>query len=94
LAECSEARVAEASGLSESRGIARSYTFQFGSRAQLCLLLTTLYVIAVLVDSRRFVWFDELFTLDIARSPSLHDLWLRMLRFDNNPPVVVLKKPL
>jgi hypothetical protein len=42
------------------------------------------------VDSRRFVWFDELFTLDIARSPSLHDLWLRMLRFDNNPPAVYL----
>ena len=50
--------------------------------------LTALYVAAVAVGNRRYVWFDELFTFDIARSASLHELWYRVLRFDCNPPPV------
>ena len=50
--------------------------------------LTALYAVVVAVGSRRYVWFDELFTFDIARSASLHELWYRVLRFDCNPPTV------
>ncbi len=50
--------------------------------------LTLLYVTAITVGMRRYVWFDELYTFDIARSPSLHELWSRVLRFDSNPPTV------
>jgi hypothetical protein len=50
--------------------------------------LTILYIVAVAVGNRRYVWFDELFTFDIARSASLHELWYRVLRFDCNPPSV------
>jgi hypothetical protein len=48
--------------------------------------LTFLYVIAVAMGNRRYVWFDELFTFDIARSASLHELWDRELRFDMQTP--------
>src|ERR1700742_4524630 len=48
--------------------------------------LTALYVLAVVVGNRRYVWFDELFTFNIARSPSFAQLWYRELRFDCNPP--------
>ena len=48
--------------------------------------LTALYVMAVAIGNRRYVWFDELLTLDIARSTSLHELWDRLVRFDCNPP--------
>ena len=48
--------------------------------------LTALYVMAVAIGNRRYVWFDELLTLDIARSTSLHELWNRLVRFDCNPP--------
>jgi uncharacterized membrane protein len=48
--------------------------------------LTALYVLAVVIGNRRYVWFDELFTLNIARSSSLEQLWYRELRFDCNPP--------
>jgi hypothetical protein len=51
--------------------------------------LTILYIFAVAIGNRRYVWFDELFTLDIARSPSLRQLWYR-LRFECNPPAVYL----
>ena len=50
--------------------------------------LTALYVAAVAIGNRRYVWFDELFTFDIARSASLHELWYRVLRFDCNPPSI------
>jgi len=50
--------------------------------------LSVLYAVVVAVGNRRYVWFDELFTLDIARSASLHELWYRVLRFDCNPPTV------
>lgn len=52
--------------------------------------LTTLYVIAVAIGNRRYVWFDELFTLNIARAPSLIQLWQRELRFDNHTPTAYL----
>jgi hypothetical protein len=52
--------------------------------------LTILYVVAVTIGNRRYVWFDELFTFNIARSASLQQLWGRELRFDCNPPSVYL----
>ena len=33
--------------------------------------LALLYAIAIWIDMRRFVWFDEIFTLDIARAEQL-----------------------
>jgi hypothetical protein len=48
--------------------------------------LTLLYLIAVTIGNRRYVWFDELFTFDIARAPSLHELWDRELGFDLQTP--------
>jgi hypothetical protein len=48
--------------------------------------LTFLYVFVVMIGNRRYVWYDELFTLDIARSTSLRQLWSRELRFDNHTP--------
>ena len=42
---------------------------------------------------RRFVWFDEIFTLDIARASSLSQLWRMSLKFDSNPtPVYLLSR--
>jgi hypothetical protein len=52
--------------------------------------LTVLYVAAVAIGNRRYVWFDELFTFDIARSSSLHELWYRVRTFDCNPPTMYL----
>jgi hypothetical protein len=52
--------------------------------------LTALYIACTVIDARRFVWFDELFTYDIARAPSLHQLWAWVLRFDNHPPAAYL----
>lgn len=48
--------------------------------------LTLLYVFVVAIGNRRYVWYDELFTFDIARAPSLQQLWDRELRFDNHTP--------
>lgn len=48
--------------------------------------LTALYVAGVLVANRRFVWFDELFTLDIARAQSLPQMWTLIRRFDFQLP--------
>jgi hypothetical protein len=48
--------------------------------------LTILYVLFVAVGDRRYVWFDELFTFDIANSPSLQELWHREVSFDLQPP--------
>jgi 4-amino-4-deoxy-L-arabinose transferase-like glycosyltransferase len=62
-----------------SPGSRREFLFVLGG-------LTLLYLIAVTIGNRRNVWFDELFTLDIARSPSLHELWNRELRFDLQTP--------
>ncbi len=53
-------------------------------------MLTALYVLVVAIGNRRYVWFDELFTFDIARSTSLGQLWYRVLRFDCNPPTAYL----
>ena len=50
--------------------------------------LTALYILAVTIGNRRYVWFDELYTFDIARSGSLHELWYRVKAFDSNPPTV------
>jgi hypothetical protein len=63
----------------ESPGSRREFLFVLGC-------LTLLYLIAVTIGNRRYVWFDELFTMDIARSPSLHELWDRELRFDLQTP--------
>jgi hypothetical protein len=49
-----------------------------------------LYVLAVAIGNCRYVWFDELFTFDIARSTSRKQLWYRELKFDCNPPSVYL----
>ena len=60
-----------------------------GSKREFWLVvaaLTLLYVIAVAIGNRRNVWYDELFTFDIARSTSLRQLWHRELRFDNHTP--------
>ena len=48
--------------------------------------LTILYILLVSIGSRRYVWFDELFTFDIANSPSLGELWRREVQFDMQPP--------
>jgi hypothetical protein len=48
--------------------------------------LTAFYVIAIVIGGRRFVWFDELFTFDIARATTLSRLWEMIRRFDCNPP--------
>jgi hypothetical protein len=52
--------------------------------------LTVLYLVAVTMGNRRYVWFDELFTFDIARSTSLHQLWDRVVKFDCTPPTSYL----
>jgi hypothetical protein len=52
--------------------------------------LTILYVAAIAIGNRRYVWFDELFTFNIARSASLQQLWSRELTFDCNPPAIYL----
>ena len=52
--------------------------------------LTVLYVVAVFFSGRRYVWFDELFTFDIARAPNLHRLWEMIRTFDCNPPASYL----
>lgn len=49
-------------------------------------VLTALYLVVISIGNRRYIWFDELFTFDIARSASLSELWYRVLRFDCNPP--------
>ena len=51
--------------------------------------LTLLYIFVLTIGSRRYVWYDELFTFDIARSTSLQQLWNR-LKFDNHTPTVYL----
>lgn len=53
-------------------------------------LLTAIYFTAIYFSVQRFVWFDELCTLDIARAPSLRTLWQWVLKYDNNPPTVYL----
>lgn len=52
--------------------------------------LTVLYAVALSFSGGRFVWFDELFTFDIARAPSLHRLWQMICSFDCNPPTSYL----
>lgn len=52
--------------------------------------LTVLYIFAVAIGNRRYVWFDELLTFDVARSVSLRQLWYRESLFDCNPPSVYL----
>jgi hypothetical protein len=52
--------------------------------------LTLLYLLAIAIGNRRYVWYDELFTFDIAGSPSLQQLWSRELRFDNHTPTIYL----
>jgi hypothetical protein len=61
--------------------------------AELWLLfggLTALYTISVVIGARRFVWFDELFTFDIARAATFSRLWEMIRRFDCNPPTSYL----
>jgi hypothetical protein len=48
--------------------------------------LTLLYVAAVLEANRRFVWFDELFTLDIAKAKTIPLIWQIIRKFDYQPP--------
>jgi hypothetical protein len=48
--------------------------------------LTLLYVVAVLQANRRFVWFDELFTLDLAKAKTIPLLFQLIRKFDFQPP--------
>ncbi len=48
--------------------------------------LTVLYVVVVFVANRRFVWFDELFTFDIAKAKSIPQMWMLIRRFDFQLP--------
>jgi Dolichyl-phosphate-mannose-protein mannosyltransferase len=48
--------------------------------------LTALYVVVVLLANRRFVWFDELFTFDIANAKSIPQMWMLIRRFDFQLP--------
>ena len=48
--------------------------------------LTLLYAVAVLKANHRFVWFDELYTLDIARARTIPLIWHLIGRFDFQPP--------
>ena len=48
--------------------------------------LTLLYVVAVLEANRRFVWFDELFTLDLAKARTIPLLFQLIRKFDFQPP--------
>ncbi len=52
--------------------------------------LTLLYVVAMLRAYRRFVWFDELYTLDIAKARTLPLLWQLIRKFDFQPPALYL----
>src|ERR1700733_12592561 len=61
--------------------LGETHEFWFASIA-----LTILYLLFVSTGNRRYVWFDELFTFDIANSPSLIELWHRELSFDMQPP--------
>jgi hypothetical protein len=49
-------------------------------------VLTVLYVAAVSVANWRFVWFDELFTFDIARAKSIPQMWMLIRKFDFQLP--------
>ncbi len=48
--------------------------------------LTVLYVVAVLAANWRFVWFDELFTFDIAKAKSIPQMWMLSRKFDFQLP--------
>ncbi len=48
--------------------------------------LSFLYVVAVLEANRRFVWFDELFTLDLAKARTIPLLLQLIRKFDFQPP--------
>jgi Dolichyl-phosphate-mannose-protein mannosyltransferase len=48
--------------------------------------LTLLYVVAVLEANRRIVWFDELFTLDLAKARTIPLLFQLIRKFDFQPP--------
>ena len=50
--------------------------------------LTLIYLAAVTVGNRRFVWFDELFTFNIAGSATAGQVWYRELHFDCSPPTL------
>ena len=51
--------------------------------------LTLLYIFLLTIGNRRYVWNDELFTFDIARSTSLQQLFSRV-KFDIHTPTVYL----
>lgn len=64
-----------------------------GAKSEFWLLLlglTLLYVVVVVIGNHRYLWYDELFTFDIARSISLQQLWSRELQFDNHTPAIYL----
>jgi hypothetical protein len=47
-------------------------------------------VVAVLGAHRRFVWFDELYTLDLAGARTIPQIWQLIHRFDLQPPALYL----
>lgn len=52
--------------------------------------LTLVYVLAVAVTGRRYLWFDELLTYGIVRASTLPHLWRMICNFDGNPPASYL----
>ncbi len=49
--------------------------------------LTLLYVVLLSFANRRFLWFDELFTLDLAKAKSIPQMWQLIRRFDFQLPL-------
>jgi hypothetical protein len=54
------------------------------------IFLTVVYVAAVAIANRRFAWYDELLTFDIARAPTLRQLFEWVHRFENHLPIFYL----
>ncbi len=52
--------------------------------------LTALYTFMAGLDSRRFVWYDELFTFDVAKAPSIRELVRLVFRWEPAPPTSYL----
>lgn len=59
---------------------------KYGSSAVL-LSLTALYLVMIAIDCQRFIWYDELFTFDIAKASSIHEMVRLIYRWEPNPPV-------
>ncbi len=54
------------------------------------LMLTVVYAVLIAFETRRPLWYDELLTFLIARTPELTKLFALVKRWDLNPPLVHL----